>query len=205
MTSISTNAASANSTILSYSNSNKSSKSPKSSKPSSEKKSHTKPESSSSKPPKHHKPHKSHKSPKSPIPIVYQKLLPVVSQPKRKCVLPVDPAYKKPLPYVKKLTVKDDDKYDLYANDKKIIELKEHTYDKIFTYMKNQVISTAKAGETDCVYLIPPYVVDELYPHVNVLSCANYIVAKITNWNENIKALFVEPNIVVLNWIKTVK
>jgi len=89
---------------------------------------------------------------------------------------------------------------DLYSKYDKITELKLNTYNKLLTKCENTIKYAAKLGELMCIFKIPNFLFGTEYPIINVTSCAHYIIHHITNANKHIKAEFIEPNIIFIDW-----
>lgn len=91
---------------------------------------------------------------------------------------------------------------NLYQKQKQLSELKRETYEKLFNRCKNTIKRTADAGELLCVFEIPSFMFGSGYPIINVESCANYIMEKLTMANPNIRSQFISPNIIFIDWRK---
>ena len=89
---------------------------------------------------------------------------------------------------------------DLYKKHDQLIQLKRETYEKLYNRCKNRIKLTSDAGELICVFEIPQFVFGSSYPIINVVSCANYIMNKLTKANRHIKTLFIEPNSILIDW-----
>ena len=89
---------------------------------------------------------------------------------------------------------------DLYKKHDQLIQLKKETYEKLYIRCKNVIKLTSNAGELICLFEIPEFVFGSSYPIINIVSCANYIMNKLTKANINIKAIFIEPNIIFIDW-----
>ncbi len=89
---------------------------------------------------------------------------------------------------------------NLYKKHDQLIELKRQTYEKIYTRCKNRIKLASDAGELLCVFEIPNFMFGSSYPIINVKYCANYIINKLYNANNNIKTTFIEPNIIFIDW-----
>lgn len=89
---------------------------------------------------------------------------------------------------------------DLYKKHDTLIQLKRETYEKLYNRCKNRIKLTSAAGELICFFEIPPFLFGSSYPLINVQSCANYIMNKLTNANKHIKTTFIEPNIIFIDW-----
>ena len=92
------------------------------------------------------------------------------------------------------------DNKDLYKKHDQLIQLKKETYDKIFTRCVNTIRLTSNAGELICLFEIPNFVFGSSYPLINIESCANYVMNKLKLANTNIKTLFIEPNLIFIDW-----
>jgi hypothetical protein len=89
---------------------------------------------------------------------------------------------------------------DLYKKHDQLIELKRQTYEKLYTRCKNRIKLTSDASELICLFEIPNFLFGSSYPIINIQSCANYIMNKLTSANKHIKTTFVEPNILFIDW-----
>lgn len=89
---------------------------------------------------------------------------------------------------------------DLYKKHDQLVALKRETYEKLYVRCKNIIKLASDAGELICVFEIPTFLFGSGYPIINVKSCANYIMNKLTKANINIKTTFVEPNIIFIDW-----
>ena len=89
---------------------------------------------------------------------------------------------------------------DLYKKHDQLIQLKKETYEKLYTRCRNNIKLTSDAGELLCFFEIPNFVFGTSYPIINVVSCANYIMNKLTKSNKHIKTFFIEPNIIFIDW-----
>lgn len=97
------------------------------------------------------------------------------------------------------MSIRDD---DLYKKHDKIIQLKKETYEKLYIRCKNIIKLTADTGELVCFFEIPAFLFGSGYPIINIPYCANYIMNKLKKDNKNIKAYFLEPNIIFIDWRK---
>jgi hypothetical protein len=104
------------------------------------------------------------------------------------------------LPYNSIIDTHGKKKYNIYEQENKLVNLKKATYNKNYELCKNLIKFTCKAGERTCIYQIPSYMYGEQYPHVNVLSCAKYIMNKMINWNRHVKVSYEEPNLLIIDW-----
>ena len=89
---------------------------------------------------------------------------------------------------------------NLYKKHDQLIQLKKETYEKIFNRCKNTIKLSSDAGELICLFEIPNFLFGSSYPIINVQSCANYVINKLTQANSNIKTTFIEPNIIFIDW-----
>jgi hypothetical protein len=89
---------------------------------------------------------------------------------------------------------------ELYGKHDKMIEMKRQTYEKIYNRCKNTIKLATDAGELICLYEIPNFMFGSPFPIINIPSCAQYIINKLTTANKNIKASFIEPNIILIDW-----
>ena len=89
---------------------------------------------------------------------------------------------------------------DLYKKHDQLIGLKKATYDQLYTRCKNRIKLAADAGELICLFEIPNFLFGSSYPLINVPSCANYIMNKLTRSSRHIKTMFIEPNIIFVDW-----
>ncbi len=89
---------------------------------------------------------------------------------------------------------------DLYKKHDQLIQLKRETYEKLYNRCKNTIKLTSDAGELICLFEIPNFLFGSSYPIINIQSCANYIMNKLTIANNNIKTTFIEPNIIFIDW-----
>lgn len=95
------------------------------------------------------------------------------------------------------------DNSDLYSNYDKVTELKLNTYKKLLAKCENTIKYSAKLGELMCIFTIPNFLVGADYPIINILPCAQYIIHNITEANAHIKAEFIEPNLIFIDWRRT--
>jgi hypothetical protein len=91
---------------------------------------------------------------------------------------------------------------NLYHKHDQLMRMKKETYERIYNSCKNTIMMTANAGELICFFKIPSFLFGSSYPLINVKSCADYIIDKLTKTNNRIKAIFIKPNIIFINWIK---
>jgi hypothetical protein len=91
---------------------------------------------------------------------------------------------------------------DLYKKHDQLVELKKKTYDDIYKRCVTKIKLTAGAGELLCAFEIPHFIFGNGYSIVNVESCANYIMNKLTKTTPYIKTTFIEPNILFIDWRK---
>ena len=91
---------------------------------------------------------------------------------------------------------------DLYGKYEQLIKLKRETYDKLYKRCVNQIKMASKMGDLVCVFIIPGFLFGSCYPIIDIPSCANYMMDKLTNENNNIKTSFIEPNIIFIDWRK---
>ena len=89
---------------------------------------------------------------------------------------------------------------DLYKKHDQLIQLKKETYEKLYNRCVNNIKLTSNAGELICLFEIPSFLFGSSYPIINIESCANYIMNKLTTTNSNIKTSFIEPNIIFIDW-----
>ncbi len=89
---------------------------------------------------------------------------------------------------------------NLYKKHDQLIQLKRETYEQIFTRCKNKIKFASDAGELICFYEIPSFIFGAGCPIININACANYIIKKLQMENNNIKTVFVEPNILFIDW-----
>ena len=89
---------------------------------------------------------------------------------------------------------------DLYKKHDQLVRLKKETYEKLYNRCKNIIKLTSDAGELICIFKIPEFVFGSSYPIINIISCANYIMNKLTKANKHIKTIFFEPNIILIDW-----
>lgn len=89
---------------------------------------------------------------------------------------------------------------DLYKKHDQLIQLKKETYEKLYNRCINNIKLTSNAGELICLFEIPSFLFGSSYPIINIESCANYIMNKLTTTNSNIKTSFIEPNIIFIDW-----
>lgn len=89
---------------------------------------------------------------------------------------------------------------DLYKKHDQLIQLKRETYEKLYNRCKNTIKLTSDAGELICLFEIPNFLFGSSFPIINIQSCANYIMNKLTLANKNIKTTFIEPNIIFIDW-----
>lgn len=91
---------------------------------------------------------------------------------------------------------------DLYKKHDRLVQLKRETYDRLYRRCVNEIKLTADAGELICLFEIPQFLFGSGYPIINVASCADYIMTKLTNSNEHIRTYFIKPNIILIDWRK---
>ena len=89
---------------------------------------------------------------------------------------------------------------ELYKKHDQLIALKRETYEKLLNRCKNRIKLTSDAGELLCLFEVPFFMFGSSYPIINVKSCANYIMNKLYSTNKHIKATFIEPNIIFIDW-----
>jgi len=89
---------------------------------------------------------------------------------------------------------------DLYKKHDQLISLKRQTYEKLYTRCKNRIKLTSDAGELVCLFEVPNFMFGSGYPIINISACANYIINKLTLANQHIKAIFIEPNLIFIDW-----
>src|SRR5271154_2697036 len=89
---------------------------------------------------------------------------------------------------------------DLYKKHDQLIALKKSTYDQLYKKCENVIKLTANAGELVCLFKIPSFFFGSSYPIINVRSCANYIMNKLTKTNKYIRTSFIEPNLIFIDW-----
>ncbi|AAV50713.1 hypothetical protein [Acanthamoeba castellanii mimivirus] len=91
---------------------------------------------------------------------------------------------------------------DLYKKHDQLVNLKRQTYEKIFNRCVNTIKLSSDAGELICLFQIPNFLFGTGYPIVNIKYCANYIINKLSEMNENIETTFIDPNILFIDWRK---
>ena len=89
---------------------------------------------------------------------------------------------------------------DLYKKHDQLIKLKKETYDKLYIRCKNLIKLTSDAGELICLFKIPEFLFGSSYPIINIESCGNYIMNKLTKANKNIRTEFIKPNLIFIDW-----
>lgn len=89
---------------------------------------------------------------------------------------------------------------DLYQKHEEMIKLKKNTYDKLYNRCKNTIMLASHAGELFCIFEVPNFMFGSTYPIIDINSCANYIMNRLSKANTNIKTLFIEPNIILIDW-----
>lgn len=94
----------------------------------------------------------------------------------------------------------DLDNFDLYKKHDQLMKLKRETYEKLYTRCINRIKLSSNMGELICLFEIPQFLFGSSYPIINVESCANYIMNKLTLFNKNLKTTFIEPNIIFIDW-----
>lgn len=94
--------------------------------------------------------------------------------------------------------------FDLYKKHEQLAALKLETYNKIYKKCITTIIASSNMGELYCVFEIPNFLFGSSYPIINITSCANYIMKKLTDENKYIKVEFYEPNILFMDWRKDV-
>lgn len=92
---------------------------------------------------------------------------------------------------------------DLYKTHDKMKELRKETYEKIYKRCINTIKAASKLGELICIYEIPNFVFGSSLPIINIELCSKYIIKKLST-NKNIKALFIEPNLIFIDWRKKI-
>lgn len=90
----------------------------------------------------------------------------------------------------------------LYRKHDGLTKLKLKTYDKIYRRCINQIKLASDAGELICFFEIPKIIFENSYQLINIESCANYIIKKLSEANANIRAHFIEPNLIFIDWRK---
>lgn len=96
----------------------------------------------------------------------------------------------------------DISKNDLYKSHKQRSKIIEESYEKLYGRCINTIKFASNAGELICLFEIPAILLG--YPLINVTSCADYIITKLTNRNKYIRAYFIEPNIIFIDWRKEI-
>ena len=91
---------------------------------------------------------------------------------------------------------------DLYKKHDQLSSLKKETYDKIYLSCINLIKKTADTGELICLFDIPKFLFGTGYPIINVPACAEYIMKKLSNANDNIKIEYVAPSFLIIDWTK---
>lgn len=91
---------------------------------------------------------------------------------------------------------------DLYGKHDQLTNLKKQTYDKLYKRCVNIIKLTARTGELCCIFEVPSFVFGSEFPLINVSSCANYIMSKLTKTNKNIKTVFVPDNMILISWYR---
>ena len=94
---------------------------------------------------------------------------------------------------------------DLYKTHDRLIQLKKETYDKLYKRCQSRIKLSSDAGELICLFEIPNFLFGSSYPIINVKSCANYIMNNLSRANKNIKTIFIEPNIIFIDWRRDVE
>jgi hypothetical protein len=89
---------------------------------------------------------------------------------------------------------------DLYDKHDKLIQLKRNTYDQLYKRCVNIIKLTSKTGELMCIFEIPNFLFGSEYPIINIPLCADYIINKLTISNSNIRASFIKPNLILIDW-----
>ena len=89
---------------------------------------------------------------------------------------------------------------DLYKKHDRLIQLKRETYEKLHKRCVNNIKSASNAGELVYLFEIPPFLFGSSFPIINLQSCANYIMNKLTSGNKHIKTAFIEPNFIFIDW-----
>ena len=89
---------------------------------------------------------------------------------------------------------------DLYKKHDQLIQLKKESYDKLYKRCQARIKLASDAGELICLFKIPNFLFGSSYPIINIRSCANYLMNKLSRANKNIKTIFIEPNIIFIDW-----
>lgn len=89
---------------------------------------------------------------------------------------------------------------NLHKKNKQLIELKRQSYEKVYSRCRKTIIMTSNAGELICIFEIPEFMFGCAFPIINQKCCANYIINKLTKENPTIKTMFIEPNILFIDW-----
>jgi hypothetical protein len=89
---------------------------------------------------------------------------------------------------------------DLYKKHDQLKNLKKSTYDKLLKSCIQRIKLAASTGELICIFEIPNLLFGSDFPLINVKCCANYIMNKLVKINKNINTIFIEPNIIFIDW-----
>lgn len=89
---------------------------------------------------------------------------------------------------------------DLYKKHDELIRLKKETYEKIYSRCCNIIKASSDAGELLCIYEIPNFLFGTSYPIIDIVSCANYLMNRLTRANKHFKAAFFHPNLLFIDW-----
>lgn len=92
------------------------------------------------------------------------------------------------------------DNFDLYKRHDQLISLKKETYDKLLKRCLAKIKLASNAGELICFFEIPPFLFGSSYPIINIHACADYIITKLSLTNKNLRSIFIEPNIIFIDW-----
>lgn len=89
---------------------------------------------------------------------------------------------------------------DLYKTHDNFKKLKEETYERLYINCTNGILMTAKNGDFIYIFKIPSFLMGNGYPLINIPSCATYIMNKLTLNFKKMKVMFVNPNIILIDW-----
>jgi hypothetical protein len=91
---------------------------------------------------------------------------------------------------------------DLYSGInkrvQKIKEINEEIYQKVISEIKN----SSSRGYLSCIYVIPPFISNNKLgiSKIDGPSCGKFIVEKLVDGNKYLRAKFVEPRSIIIDW-----
>lgn len=93
---------------------------------------------------------------------------------------------------------------DLYKKHQDLSNLKKTSYENIYKKCISKIKLTANTGELVCIYEIPEFLLGSGYSIINIKSCASYIQNKMITSAPDVKTAFIEPNIILFDWRKSI-